>query len=238
MKMVFDERPGDFERHARDSAYNALYDRPAMLELLGEVDGQTVLDAGCGPGLYAEELLDRGATVIAFDGSPGMVELARRRLGSRATLREHDLAEPLTWLDDQSVDAVVLALVIHHLDDRVAALRELRRVLRPGGRLVLSTHHPTSDWLRLGGSYFEVEVVEEVWHDDWNVRYWRQPLTATCAEAADAGFLIERLIEPQPDPAMATSHPDTWAKLMSNPGFLMLRLLPAGGTTAEQKPAE
>lgn len=42
-----------FERHAEDSAYNAHYDRPAMLRLLGEVRGLRVLDAGCGPGFYA-----------------------------------------------------------------------------------------------------------------------------------------------------------------------------------------
>lgn len=50
-----------FAEHAQDSAYNAHYDRPAVLAALGAVRGQKVLDAACGPGLYAATLLDAGA---------------------------------------------------------------------------------------------------------------------------------------------------------------------------------
>jgi SAM-dependent methyltransferase len=222
MSTVWERRAEEYERHAVDGAYNALYDRPAMLDLLGDVRGLRVLDAGCGPGLYAEELLARGAEVVAVDQSPTMIDLARARLGDRAEVRIHDLAKPLDWLADESIDAALLALVIHHLDDRRALLGELFRALRPGGHLVVST-----DWLRLGGSYFAVEPVEEIWRGDWDVRYWRLPLTVTCAEATDAGFLIERLVEPQPSDELAARFPDTHAKLSERPGFLMLRLLKA-----------
>jgi SAM-dependent methyltransferase len=227
----YDAFAEDYERHASDSAYNALYDRPAVLRLLGDVKDHRVLDAGCGPGLYAEEIMARGAEVVGFDESPEMVRLARQRLGERFDVRVHDLALPLEWLSSETFDAVVLALVIHHLDDRMAALRELNRVLRPGGRLVVSTHHPTSDWLRLGGNYFSVEPVEEDWHKgQWHFRYWRQPLSATCAEFAGAGFLVERIEEPLPLPAMAERFPDDFVKLSREPGFLVFRLLKPGAT--------
>lgn len=131
-----------YEEHSRDSVCNAHYDRPAMLDLLGPVDGQDVLDAGCGPGWYAVALLDRGARVVALDGTPEMTDIARARLGSRARVILHDLERPPTPLPEAAFDAVVLALVIHHIDDRAGLLAELFRVLRPGGRLVLSTHHP------------------------------------------------------------------------------------------------
>lgn len=225
-RPLFDAFAEEYERHAADGPYNALYDRPAALDLLGEMAGLRILDAGCGPGLYAEELVARGAEVVAFDESPEMVRLARRRLGERSDVREHDLGRPLDWLDDESFDAALMALVIHHVDDRVPALREMRRVLRPGGRLVVSTHHPTSDWLRLGGSYFSVEPIEEDWHNGrWHVRYWRQPLDRTCAEFAEAGFLIERLIEPLPHPEMADRWPEDHEKLTTEPGFIAFRLL-------------
>lgn len=101
-------------------------------------------DAACGPGLSAADLVDRGARVIGADISPRMVELARHRAPG-GEFRVHDLAQPLDWLPDALVDRVLLALAVHYLDDRIAALREL------------------GDWLRHGGNYFEPRVIEEVW---------------------------------------------------------------------------
>ena len=88
----------------------------------------------------------------------------------------------------------------------------------------MSTHHPVSDWIRLGGSYFTVEKLDEVWSRGWHVRYWRQPLTRTCEEFALAGFLIERVVEPQPVHAMADHSPEDYAKLLREPGFIDFRL--------------
>ncbi len=78
---------------------------------------------GAGPGLYAEELVRRGAEVTAFDASAAMVRLAQERLGPSIDVRQASLAHPLTWLPDESYDRVVMALVLHHLDDRQVALR-------------------------------------------------------------------------------------------------------------------
>jgi SAM-dependent methyltransferase len=187
-----------------------------------------VLDAGCGPGFYVAEFLDRGAAeVVGFDASPTMAELARQRVGSRARVECHDLARPIDWLADGSFDLAVMALVIHHLDDRVGALRELNRVLAPDGALVVSTHHPTNDWLRKGGSYFTVERLEEVWKGSWHVRFWRMPLSVVCDEFRAAGFLIERLVEPQPVLEAAGSHSadPTFGELQTTPGFIAFRLV-------------
>ena len=191
MPAPYDEMAPVYAAHAAESAYNAHYDRPAVLELAGEVAGLRVLDAGCGPGLYAEVLLARGAEVVAVDVSRAMVELASRRLGERATVLEADLNEPLP-LRAGDFDLVLCPLVIHHVDDRAATLAEFFRVLRPGGHVVLSTQHPTTDWLRKGGSYFDIREEEDVWHrPDWDaeyrVRFWREPLTALCAAVGDSG---------------------------------------------------
>ncbi|GAB3242190.1 class I SAM-dependent methyltransferase [Mycolicibacterium hippocampi] len=216
----------EFLEHAADNLYNAHYDRPACLELLGDVAGLTVLDAACGPGLYAEELSVRGAAVIGFDQSPRMTELSAQRVPS-GRFRPHDLADPLDWLPDHSVDRVLFALAVEYIDDRVRALQELRRVLRPTGALVLSRLHPTGDWLRHGGSYFDVRIIEEIWSRGWQVRYWLAPLQQTCEELHEAGFLIERLLEPRPVAAAAEINREDYDRLTREPtGFLAIRAVP------------
>ncbi|MDO5494775.1 MAG: class I SAM-dependent methyltransferase [bacterium] len=226
----YEEFADGFAGHAEASAYNAHYDRPAVLELLGDISGLDVLDAGCGPGFYAEELLARGATVTGFDASPRLVEMATARTGGRGTFRVHDLHEPLDWIPDASFERAVMALVIHYLEDPVPALRELRRVLRAGGRLVLSTHHPMDAWRRHRGSYFADEMVEETWRSGWRVRYRRIPLQTLVEEFQAAGFAIERIVEPRPAPSMEREFPEEFAKLSAVPAFILFSLTKSPGS--------
>lgn len=226
LAAVYDSMAPSFADHAADGAYNAHYDRPSVIELCGEVAGLSVLDAGCGPGFYAEALVKRGATVVAFDASAPMVELARHRVGSAVDVRQLTLGEPLPF-DDGSFDLIVCALVIHYVADRRAALSEFHRLVRDEGAVVVSTQHPTADWLRKGGSYFDVKVETDVWHReerDWEVRFWREPLTSLCDAVYRSGFVIERLVEPLPSESMRDRWPDYYETLHREPGFINLRL--------------
>jgi SAM-dependent methyltransferase len=216
----------DFARHAEDSAYNAHYDRPAVLAALGPVAGRQVLDAACGPGLYAETLLAGGAEVTGFDASGLMVDLARKRVGDRAHIDQARLGEVLPY-PDAAFDLAICALAIHHVTDRMSAFAELQRVLRPGGALVVSTSHPTADWLRCGESYFDQVLETEIWSSalgDHPVRWWREPLSALCTAALSAGLVIDLLDEPRPSESMRRQYPEDYAKLQREPGFLVLRL--------------
>jgi len=174
--------------------------------------------------IYLRQLRAAGATVSGFDASADLIEIARQRLGSQVDLRVHDLNVPLDWIPDGSFDRVVMALVLHHLPDPRPPLRELHRVLTPDGVLVVSTVHPTADWLRLGGSYFTDEMVTETWKTGWLVHFRRAPLEAVLADFTTSGFVIERLIEPQPAASMAQTYPDVHERLTSEPGFVALRL--------------
>lgn len=224
---AYDQMGSAFDEHAADSPYNAHYDRPAVLAALGPVTGSRVLDAACGPGLYAHELISRGAEVTAFDASPVMVELARARLGDRARVDRAVLGDPLPY-PDQAFDLVVCALAIHYAHDRAAAFGEFFRILRPGGAVVVSTQHPVMDWLRKGGSYFATTLETDTWNTPAGklpVPFWREPLSALCATATGAGFLIQAVIEPQPAASMRERYPEDYDKLTTEPGFLILRLL-------------
>jgi SAM-dependent methyltransferase len=215
-----------FAQHAEDSAYNAHYDRPAVLAALGPVRGLRVLDAACGPGIYADILIRSGAEVSGFDASALMVELAQRRLGDRADIQRAILGDRLPY-DNAAFDRAVCALAIHYIADRRAAFAELFRVLRPGGVLVVSTQHPTTDWLRKGGSYFDRVLETDLWNfpdGPQAVRFWREPLSDLCAAATGVGFVIEQIDEPRPTPSMRNRHPEDFATLERQPGFLVLRL--------------
>jgi SAM-dependent methyltransferase len=116
--------------------FNAYYERPEMLRLVGDVSGRRILDAGCGSGPLTAVLRDSGAVVTGFDTSAAMVDLARQRLGGDADLHVADLRAPLPFADAE-FDDVVASLVLHYLEDWAGPLAELRRVLKPGGRLIL-----------------------------------------------------------------------------------------------------
>jgi SAM-dependent methyltransferase len=224
---AYDRMGLSFQQHAADSAYNAHYDRPAVLAALGPVTGRQVLDAACGPGLYLRELLEQGAEVTAFDASPVMVSLARQRTAGRVRIDQAALGEPLPY-PDGAFDLIVCALAIHYASDRTAAFAEFCRVLRPGGAAVVSTQHPVMDWLRKGGSYFQTTLETDIWptpSGDQPVYFWREPLSALCTAATDAGLLIEKLIEPVPAETMRERYPEDHEKLSKEPGFLILRLL-------------
>lgn len=165
-----------------EGPFNAYYERPATIALIGDVTGKRVLEAGCGPGALTSWLADDGASVTAMDVSPEMVRLATERLGGRARILVADLADPLQFAADASVDLVVASLVLHYLADWTAPLAEFHRVLAPGGAVVFSTHHPAMDWqLHSPDDYFKVMQVTETWHrgsQPFEVTFWRASAAA------------------------------------------------------------
>lgn len=99
--------------------------------------GARVLDVGCGTGTQLARYVEAGCRVSGVDASPAMLARARARLGTDADLREGDATE-LPW-PDASFDVVVCSLVLHELpaQTRGAVVREVSRVLAPGGRFVV-----------------------------------------------------------------------------------------------------
>jgi ubiquinone/menaquinone biosynthesis C-methylase UbiE len=215
-----------------ESAFNAYYERPATIALLGDVTGRRVLEAGCGPGALTGWLADHGATVTAMDVSPEMVRLAQQRVAGRARILQADLAEPLTFAADRSADLVVASLVLHYMADWAPVLAEFRRVLADDGAVVFSTHHPAMDWqLHSRDDYFAVKQVTETWDTGgrpFDVTFWRRPLTAITAAIARSGFVIDRLVEPEPLPELQDRDPESYRKLRTRPAFLLFRLAKSG----------
>jgi ubiquinone/menaquinone biosynthesis C-methylase UbiE len=207
--------------------HNAYYERPATLSLLPDVNDKRVLDVGCGPGAYAEWLVERGAWVVAMDVSPKMVAHARRRLGGRAEVRLADLNQPLDFLADGAVEVVVAPLVLDYIRDWDTVFGEFYRVLSPRGALVFSTTHPVGDYVyHQPEDYFATELVEETWTGFGRpvvMRLYRRPLAAMLNPLIGAGFVLDRIVEPLPTEAFKAAEPEDYEKLSKRPGFLCLR---------------
>lgn len=214
-----------------DSApFNALYERPAMLALLPPLDGLRILDAGCGSGWYAERLIERGAQLDAIDASAAMVDYARERLTKngflekgKAVLQVADLADPLPF-DDATFDGIVSPLVMHYMRDWRPALRQMYRVLKRGGWLQLSTHHPAADAARFQTrNYFAVEHIVDEWEWVDRIEFFRRPLMEIVNSLTESGFVIDRMVEPAPTAEFKVQNPDSWERLMNQPEFLIAR---------------
>lgn len=123
--------------------------------LLGDVDGKTIVEYGCGDGLNTVVLAGRGARVIAFDISADLLAVTRKRLEANGCEgvellvgSAHNLPFP-----DESVDIIFGMAIIHHLDLKLAA-DEIRRVLKRGGRGIFEEPIRNSKLLtRLGGFF-------------------------------------------------------------------------------------
>lgn len=207
--------------------FNAYYERPATLALLPDVSGKKVLDAACAAGWYTNWLLEHGAEVIALDFSPSMIEMTKRRVGNKAEVIQADLNEPLIFIKDESIDIVLSSLTLHYLKDWTTAMREFYRILRKGGILVFSVHHPFMDFtIFKRENYFLTELLEDEWETHKGkvkVQFYRRPLSQIIDYVVGAGFVIEKLSEPMPTEEFKKAHPEGYDKLIKRPHFLFVR---------------
>ncbi|HWS31489.1 MAG TPA: class I SAM-dependent methyltransferase [Actinoplanes sp.] len=143
----------------RDS-FAALCAHPApdLLDAAGAGDGTRLLDAGSGTGTIAALAVERGAKVTAVDAEPSMLDLLRDRLPA-ADIR-HAVLPDLPF-PDGAFDAAVANFVINHVGDPLAALHELRRVVRPGGRVAVTIWpYPVPAAQQLWGTVFDAAGAE------------------------------------------------------------------------------
>ncbi|GAA2804579.1 class I SAM-dependent methyltransferase [Kribbella solani] len=201
-----DHYDGFGEAYARENEnglFNRWYARPAVLDLLGDVAGRRILDAGCGSGPLVADLKERGASAAGFDASPAMIRLARERLGDDADLKVADLTQPLPY-DNEAFDDALAMLVLHYLEDWSGPLTELRRVLKPGGRLIVVVNHPVIPPVMYPEvDYFATVPNEEDYDFDGvsaTLTIWYRSLSAMSDSFTAAGFRISAISEPPVSP--------------------------------------
>ena len=119
---------GYFGKAVRDAAIAKAYLRPEM----------AVADIGSGTGFVAAGLAPLVKRVYVVDGSAAMLEVARKNLSQFDNVEYHEADGGHLPFPDDSLDAVFANMYLHHTSDPLAAIREMVRVLRPGGRLVIT----------------------------------------------------------------------------------------------------
>ncbi len=185
---------------------------PLARELLGVVEG-TILDLGCGEGRLLRAL--DGADVIGCDLSAALLE----RVGRSIPVVQCRLPD-LRWLRPDTVEAAVCVLVLEHVDDFDAFLREVGRVLAPGGAFVLVMNHPAytapgagpvvdlsdGEVLWRWGPYFEPASATEP-AGSGRVLFHHRPLGTLLNTAAHHGLALQRLDERALGPEAVADQP-------------------------------
>jgi ubiquinone/menaquinone biosynthesis C-methylase UbiE len=121
-------RKGFFSEAVREKAF----------AVAGVEPGRLAADIGAGAGFVTEGLLERGLRVIAVDRSEAMLAEMKNRFGEDGAV-EYRMGEAESLpLEDSSVDYVFANMCLHHVDSPPAAIREMARILKPGGRLVIT----------------------------------------------------------------------------------------------------
>ena len=208
-------------------AHNAFYERPATLSLIEEVACKRILDAGCGPGVYTQWLLERGAQVVAFDAIAKMLAYARKRTTDRATFFQANMEEPLSFIDSDSIDGIVSALAITYVRDHKTLFAEFNRVLHSRGWLVISTEHPffSYGYFKVP-NYFKTKKVSSIWKGfgkPVRVPSYHHSLGSICEALSGNGYTIERIIEPKPTGRFRKANQKEYQKLMRFPLFICIR---------------
>jgi len=229
--------------------YRDLVNTPAFLGALPDIDGLRCLDVGCGEGHNTRLLRERGAIVTALDISAPFVIAASDASRTTGAPIDHVHADATCLpFADGSFDAATAFMSVMDTPDPSAVLRDVARVLRPGGWIQFSITHPTSTtplrkwiddddgartWLAIG-DYFDEGTRTDTWtfsmapaamrarHAPFSVTVNRRTIASWFNMVVDAGLTIERVVEPTASEQVAADHPDV-ADTRIIPFFLIIR---------------
>jgi SAM-dependent methyltransferase len=213
--------------------YREHFNNPAMLRFIGDLNGKTALDAGCGEGYNTRLLARAGARMVGIDISPRMIDLARQEERNEPLGIRYEVASfcDLSLLEDASFDVVVSFMALMDGPDFGSAAREIHRVLRPAGELTFSITHPCFmtrgyGWIEdesgtaaklTVSDYFARQPYVERWRfskgptpndaEPFAVPVFPRTLSEYVNTLIDAGFVVRGIEEPRPTEEACREHP-------------------------------
>ncbi|WP_440947429.1 class I SAM-dependent methyltransferase [Methanosarcina sp. T3] len=205
------------ENHQGKNFHAQIY-LAAVNELLGDVAGKHVLDAGCGDGFFSLELARKGALVTAIDGSDAMLNIAKRRhFHGNLQYNKMDLTGELTF-ENKLFDIVVANMLLMDIPEIELFIFEVARVLKRPGDFIFSITHPCfflSDWeedenntkrYKKIVNYLD-EGVEEL--NFWGkTLHYHRPLSSYMAALEKTGMYVSSFREPIPPRELIELYPE------------------------------
>jgi predicted TPR repeat methyltransferase len=226
-EQLYSEFADEFAAHSESSPYNAHYERPAMLDLLGDPRGKSILDLGCGAGPLLRILAERGARrLVGIESSRRLAEIGRTRVPENVTIIDGEIQETLVTIRSASegdtksnharFDVAIASLVLHYIDPLEPLFRLIASVLVDGGRFLFSTNVPAQ-------KSAPPHVVEERWKTfGIDVARYEQS-EQTLRQSLDvAGFDVLGMTTPAPLATMRDVHPRAYALVRMRPAFLFV----------------
>lgn len=179
--------------------------------------GQHVLEIGCGTGRHTARLLAAGKQVTGVDQSPGMLAMARAKLGPAPTLLQGDF---LTLeLAEAGFDAALTALVLEHIADLPGFFRHLARSLRPGAPFFISEIHPARTAAGTFAHFKDAETGTDV-----SLASYPHSAEQLAAAATGAGFQVRERHDVAGDDRLAALNPK-WARYQGQPMLQLWQLI-------------
>jgi SAM-dependent methyltransferase len=230
-----------------ESPFHTYYEKPAIRAELPNLKGLSVISLGCGNGADARWLKDNGAErVVGVDISSGLIDIAKAKHPD-IEFQVMDI-EALDF-PDESFDLVYSSLVLHYLDTWTKVLRDVRKILKPGGKFIFSDGHPIGSSFQiiddgkikkelLGRSFDRETGAHEIYGDylaaaEGGVRktkgvvakipvyFFHRPISKIVNDIVGSGLIIEKMVEPLPTEGMKTKDLKHYDNLMKIPEFII-----------------
>ena len=216
---------------------------PCIVDLLGEVEGKTVLDLGCGEGHVARSLAEatgRNIKILGVDASENMIRIAREKsqdFKDCLSFQQADACD-LAGIQADSFDVAICNMALMDIKDYRQAIREVPRTLKAKGVFVFSVLHPCfftprSEWLKDGDGNIIGWRVDDyhlnlAWK--WTAKsrmimetyHFHRTLEDYCSALRECGFVITDIREPVPSEELCEVHPRLVRELKRG-GFLVVR---------------